>query len=393
MRTVIENGRLILPDRIEEGKKIVIENGKITKIVSNKEDIADAETIDAKGQYVAPGFVDIHVHGGGGCAFMDGDVESFCTVARAHCEHGTTSLLPTTLACKFEELDAALAGFEAAKKANKDGANMLGFNLEGPYFSLAQCGAQNPEYITPPKEEEYKYITEKYGKDVLMWCSAPELPGTAEFVRYLNKNGILASIAHTNAEYDEVLAGYEAGYRHVTHLYSGMTGVFRVNSFRHAGVVESAFLIDDLTVEVIADGCHLPKALLQLIYKIKGPDKIALVTDATNAAGQNVTESILGSKKNGIKVIIEDGVAKMPDRQSFAGSIATTDRLVRTMYKLAEVDLVDAVKMASLTPARIVGFGKTKGSIEKGKDADIVIFDDDINVSKTIIGGRTVFSK
>ena len=207
----------------------------------------------------------------------------------------------------------------------------------------------------------------------------------------IRDRGIVASIAHTNADYDDVLKGYEAGYRHVTHIYSGMTGVFRVNSYRHAGVVESAFLIDDLTVEVIADGCHLPKALLQLIYKIKGADRIALVTDATNAAGQNVTESILGSRKNGTRVIVEDGVAKLPDRQSFAGSVATTDRLVRNMYKLAEVKLVDAVRMASLTPARIIKKDINKGSIAAGKDADIVLFDDDINIKRTIIGGKTVF--
>ena len=224
-----------------------------------------------------------------------------------------------------------------------------------------------------------------------MWCSAPELEGAPEFASFLKQRGIVASIAHTNADYDKVLKGYESGYRHVTHLYSGMTGVFRVNSYRFAGVVESAFLIDDLTVEIIADGCHLPKALLQLIYKIKGADRIALVTDATNAAGQDVTESILGSKKNGLKVIVEDGVAKLPDRQSFAGSVATTDRLVRNMYKLAEVKLVDAVRMATLTPSRIIGVDNQKGSIAKGKDADIVIFDDDINVSATIIGGKVVY--
>lgn len=391
MRTLIKNGKIILPNRIVENKSVIINGNKIEAVIDDAKIGTDADyVIDAKGLYVSPGFVDIHVHGGGGYSFMDGDTESFLGVARAHAIHGTTSLLPTTLACTFEELKAALDAFDDAVKANKDGANMLGFNLEGPYFSLAQCGAQNPEYITPPQEKQYKEIAEKYNS-ILMWCSAPELEGAPEFARYLTEKGIVASIAHTNADYDDVVKGYEAGYRHVTHIYSGMTGVFRVNSYRHAGVVESAFLIDDLTVEVIADGCHLPKALLQLIYKIKGADRIALVTDATNAAGQNVTESILGSRKNGTRVIVEDGVAKLPDRQSFAGSVATTDRLVRNMYKLAEVKLVDAVRMASLTPARIIKKDINKGSIAAGKDADIVLFDDDINIKRTIIGGKTVF--
>lgn len=391
MKTIIKNGRIVFPQRIADGLSVIINDDKIEAITGSELSTEQFdEVIDAHGLYVSPGFIDIHVHGGGGYSFMDGDVASFLGVARAHAEHGTTSMLPTTLACTFDELKAALDVFDDAVAANKNGANMLGFNLEGPYFSLAQCGAQNPEYITPPNKEEYTEIAEKYNS-IIMWCSAPELEGAPEFARYLRKHGIIASIAHTNADYDEVLCGYEAGYRHVTHIYSGMTGVFRVNSYRHAGVVESAFLIDDLTVEVIADGCHLPKALLQLIYKIKGADRIALVTDATNAAGQNVTESILGSKKNGIPVIVEDGVAKLPDRQSFAGSVATTDRLVRTMHKLAEVKLTDAVRMATLTPARIIGRDAQKGSLAPGKDADIILFDDNINIERTIINGKTVY--
>lgn len=392
MRTLIKNGRIIFPQRIADGLSVIINNDTI-EAITNDIDVSEQfdAVIDANGLYVSPGFIDIHVHGGGGYSFMDGDVESFLGVARAHAEHGTTSMLPTTLACTFDELKAALDVFGSAVKANSNGATLLGFNLEGPYFSLEQCGAQNPEYITPPNKNEYTQITEKYNDIITMWCSAPELEGAPEFARYLRRHGIIASIAHTNADYDDVVRGYEAGYRHVTHIYSGMTGVFRVNSYRHAGVVESAFLIDDLTVEVIADGCHLPKALLQLIYKIKGADRIALVTDATNAAGQNVTESILGSRKNGIPVIVEDGVAKLPDRQSFAGSVATTDRLVRTMHKLAEVKLSDAVRMATLTPARIIGRDTQKGSLAPGKDADIILFDDDINVERTIINGKTVY--
>lgn len=392
MKKAIINGKIIYPHRISDGEAVIMENGKISSVVKNEDVPNDCEMIDANGNYVSPGFIDIHVHGGGGCSFMDGDVESFVGVAEAHMRHGTCSMLPTTLACKYDELIQTLEIFDDAKKANVHGADLIGFNLEGPYFSLEQCGAQNPEYITPPKKEEYTEIYKKYGKNIKIWCSAPELDGAYEFAAFAKERGIVASIAHTNADYDKVVKGYEAGYRHVTHLYSGMTGVFRVNSYRFAGVVESAFLIDDLTVEVIGDGCHLPKPLLQLIYKIKGADRIALVTDATNAAGQDVTESILGSKKNGVKVMVEDGVAKLPDRQSFAGSVATMDRLVRNMYKLAEVKLTDAVKMATLTPARIIGIDARKGSITPGKDADIVLFDDNINVKMTIINGNTVYT-
>jgi N-acetylglucosamine-6-phosphate deacetylase len=205
--------------------------------------------------------------------------------------------------------------------------------------------------------------------------------------------GILPALAHTDATYDEVIKGFEAGFTLATHLYSGMSIVSRRNAYRYAGAVESAFLIDDMFVEVIADGRHLPAPLLKLIYKIKGADRIALITDAMRSAGMPEGESILGSKKNGLHVIIEDGVAKLPDRSSFAGSVATTDRLVRTMITEAGISLPDAVRMMTHTPAVILNMQDRKGSLVEGKDADIVIFDNNINVSFTIVGGNIIYQK
>jgi N-acetylglucosamine-6-phosphate deacetylase len=209
----------------------------------------------------------------------------------------------------------------------------------------------------------------------------------------LRSKGILAAIAHTDAIYEEVLQAVEAGYKHVTHLYSAMSGVTRRNALRYAGVIESAFLLDELTVEIIADGIHLPPALLKLIYKIKGADKIALITDAMRAAGMPEGESILGSKQNGLKVIVEDNVAKLPDRSSFAGSVATADRLVRNMINLAGVPLCDAVKMITATPATIIGVENKKGTLETGKDADLVIFDESIIVQATMVMGKWLYKK
>lgn len=201
-------------------------------------------------------------------------------------------------------------------------------------------------------------------------------------------------MGHTSAVYEDVLQAFENGCTLATHLYSGMTGVIRKHSFRFAGGVESAFLIDEMNVEVIADGKHLPPSLLKLIYRTKGPDRIALVTDSIRAAGMpDGEESILGSLENGIKVIVEDGVAKLPDRTSFAGSVATTDRLVRNMVNLAGAPLCDAVRMASITPANIMGVSDTKGSLVPGKDADIVIFNDNVEIAKTIVKGRVVYDK
>jgi N-acetylglucosamine-6-phosphate deacetylase len=198
-------------------------------------------------------------------------------------------------------------------------------------------------------------------------------------------------VAHTDAIYEQVLEAFENGYTLITHLYSAMSGVTRRNAFRYAGVIESAYLLDGMDVEIIADGVHLPAPLLKLVYKIKGADRIALITDAMRAAGMPEGESVLGNMKNGLKVIVEDGVAKLPDRTSFAGSVATADRLVRTMVKMADVPLADAVRMITSTPARIMNVVDKKGSLVAGKDADIVLFDDEINIKMTMINGKVVY--
>jgi N-acetylglucosamine-6-phosphate deacetylase len=200
-------------------------------------------------------------------------------------------------------------------------------------------------------------------------------------------------MAHTDAIYEEALKAFENGYSLITHLYSGMSGVMRRNAYRYAGVIESAYIIDEMNVEIIADGSHLPASLLKLIYKIKGPGRIALVTDAMRGAGMPDGESIIGSLKRGMKVIIEDGVAKLPDRTAFAGSVATTDRLVRNMINLAGAPLIEAVRMATSTPASIMGLSDKKGSLIEGKDADIVIFDNNITIDTTIVKGKVVYSR
>jgi N-acetylglucosamine-6-phosphate deacetylase len=219
------------------------------------------------------------------------------------------------------------------------------------------------------------------------------LKGAIEFAHYLKSKGILVALAPTDAIYEEALIGFENGFTLATHFYSCMTGVTRKNVFRYAGVVECAYLIDEMDVEVIADGIHCPPPLLKLIYKIKGVDHIALITDSIRAAGMPEGESTIGSLRNGLKVIVEDGVAKLPDRSSFAGSVATADRLVRTMVTMADVPLTDAVRMITKTPASIVGVADRKGSLIPGKDADIVIFDDNIQVQMTIVQGRIIYYK
>jgi N-acetylglucosamine-6-phosphate deacetylase len=390
----IFNGKIITPSLIiESGTVVVNEDGIIEAVASGNIIVEDAFEIDAAQQYISPGFIDIHVHGGGGHDFMDGTDVAFLKIAEMHLQYGTTAMVPTTLTSDTESLWNTLIQYEIANAKNTKGASFLGMHIEGPYFAMSQRGAQMPEYIRDPNPDEYKTYINRFKTVIKRWSAAPELKGAINFGRYLQEAGIIASVAHTDAIYEDVVLASKNGYSLFTHLYSAMSGVTRKNGYRYAGVIESAFLLDEMDVEIIADGIHLPAPLLQLIYKIKGPDRISLITDAMRGAGMPEGESVLGNKDNGLKVLIEDGVAKLLDRTAFAGSVATTNRLVRTMIQMADIPLIDAIKMMSTTPARIMGVHATKGSLEVGKHADIVLFNEQIEIDKTIIKGEVLYSK
>lgn len=395
MRTIIENAALILPEGILKNGFVVCTDNIISQIGEglfgkyNDSDIV----IDAKGNYVSPGFIDMHTHGAGGHDFMDNTVEAYLGSARTHARYGTTSLVPTTLTSTTEELLDTFAVYEQAKEQNTDGADLLGLHLEGPYFAYNQRGAQDPKYLRNPEPEEYNLILAHGEKHIIRWSMAPELDGALELGRLLHSKGILASLGHTDALYEEVIEAYKNGFTHVTHLYSCMSTITRRNAYRYAGAVEATYMIDDMSVEIIADGIHLPKALLQYVCKFKSIDNIVLCTDSMRAAGMPDGEYILGSKDKGQAVIVEDGVAKLPDRSAFAGSVATADRLVRTMVEVAGISLFDAIKMITRNPARILGVDKTKGSLEPGKDADIIIFDSNISIQTTIVKGKVIYTQ
>lgn len=386
MRTIIKNAVVLTPFRKVAGA-VVVENGTITQVLEGDCPEEADLVIDAQGRYLSPGFIELHTHGAGGHDFMDGSIQAVQEACRIHMRHGTTALLPTTLSSQDSELFENLSNIVRAAQIREDMPEILGVHLEGPYFSPEQNAAQDKRYIKNPTPEEYQRIFANC-PSIKIWSVAPELPGAMEMGRWMKQNGIIGSIGHTNAVYEDVQQAIENGYSMVTHFFNGMSRLTRRDAKMYLGVAESGLCFDDLTVEIIADGCHLPPSLLKLIYKVKGPDRICLVTDSMRAAGTDVTESTLGSLKNGQRVVIEEGVAYMPGKTSFGGSIATADRLIRTMYHQADVPLTDAVKMMTVTPAKMLGVDERIGSIASGMDADLLVFDEDISISMVMIKGK-----
>lgn len=387
MKTKLK-GRLVTPSRIIENGDICFADGVITYVGSHRGDDALYETVDYGDKYISPGFIDMHLHGGGGADFMDGTEQAFLTASKTHLTHGTTTMLATTLTCPDEELFNIFDVFGRITERNEN-TNLYGLHLEGPYFAVSQKGAQDEKFIVAPKKEHYEKILEKGGKYIKRWSIAPEREGAMELGRRLVSLGILPSMGHSEAEYSTALEAYENGYTHLTHFYSGMSTITRKSGFRHLGLIESGYIIEGLTVEIIADGCHLPPELLRYIYKAKGPYRTALVTDSLRAAGTDAKTMFIGSKENGYEVIIEDGVAKLKDRSAFAGSIATADRLVRNMKNYADCGICDAVRMMTETPARIMSMND-RGALTEGKRADICVFDENINITDVYLKGQKV---
>ena len=368
-----------------------MEGGKITAITQEIPEHAD-HVIDAAGCYVSPGFIDLHTHGGGGHDYMDGTVEAFLGAGYAHLEHGTTALLPTTLTCSDEELFHTFDVYEEAASSDAPHPEFLGLHLEGPYFADSQKGAQDPRYLKTPDPEHYNRILDAC-KHIRRMTVAPELPGALELGAELKRRGILASMGHTDADYEDVLKAREYGYDFVTHFYSGMSTLRRINAYRHLGLIETAYLMDDLSVEIIADGKHLPPELLRLIVKNKSWDRICLVTDSMRGAGMpEGSRPKLGSLADGQDTVIMDGVAFLPDQSAFAGSVCTADRCIRTMVQLAGVPLLDAVRMMTINPARAIGVENRMGILRPGTDANICIFDENITIKSVIVAGKQVIS-
>lgn len=372
MLTQIINGRILTPQGWLRNGSVILRDGKILEVTNCDLAVIGAELIDAKGMYVVPGFIEMHVHGGGGADFQEGTEEAFRTAVKAHAKYGTTSIFPTLSSSTVPMIEKAV---ETCNKLMKEpDSPIMGLHLEGHYLNPNKAGAQMPEWLKNPDPNEYIPVVE-HSDCLARWDAAPELPGALQFGKYCAEKGVLPSIAHTNAEYSDVRSAFEVGFTHVTHFYNAMPGFHNKQGYKYEGTVESVYLIDDMTIECVADGIHVPPTILRMAYKVKGVERMALITDALAPAAAPKDAKAYDSR-----VYVEDGVCKLTGSGALAGSCATADRLIRTMVQQADVPLEDAVKMITDTPAHIMGIQGRKGTLSRGKDADIVVLDDKLKV-------------
>lgn len=390
---LIKNAAVVFPDSIKHSCNVLTLNGKISDCDFRGDPPENTEIINAEGNYLLPGFIDIHIHGGGGADFMDATPEAFETAVKAHLRHGTTTLVPTAMSASEKDLTAFLKAFKSFRKNSKYGALTPGVHLEGPYFSGASAksgGAQPRDILRLPDINEVERLLKTADGDILRWDAAPELPGADEFARCMTDNGILCAIAHSNADSEEAQRGIDCGFSHVTHFYNAVTTYHKTGQTVYGGIVETAYLNSGVTVELICDGKHIPRDILKLALKIKGVNSVAAITDAMRLSGTDMRQGKLGSLANGTDVIADDGVAKLPDMSSFAGSVATMDRCLKVLCLDYGISLTDASVMLSGTPARLLRLGSTKGRIQNGMDADMVLVNREMAVMCVISNGKVV---
>lgn len=388
MRTIIFNGKVISHQTLIPFGGVTIDDGIISSVFSGEPDELDnCRSIDADGLFISPGFIDTHIHGGGGADVMDGTAEAVLHIAKIHEKYGLTSFVPTTLTASGERISKACAAIREAQSVQRNGATILGIHLEGPFISTAYKGAQNPEFLLKPSIENYLGITGG-GENVLRVSMAPELNGAFELARYLADKKILCSVAHSQAGYKIMREAADNGFSHITHMFNGMSGLTSPDYYCQAGVIESALELDSYSAEVICDGCHMPPEMIRLLIKCKKQDRVMLTSDATCPTDMPPGIYDLG----GLPVLVSDGVAMLTDRSSFAGSIATADRLVRNAVHAVGLSMVSAVNMLSYNVAKSIGLDHEIGSLDIGFKADVLLFDENVDIKLVIHNGQITYN-
>ena len=391
-KLLVFRGQIVLPDRIQRGA-IVVRDGRIAEVLDASTTLpVEATIVDASDGYLSPGFVDLHVHGGAGGDFMDGTPEAFRLALRSHARHGTTRMAITTTVATHEQILATLELTRQFRRTpDVNGARVMGAHFYGPYFRYEARGAHPGGPIRPAIPQEFEQYLE-YSDDLVTATVAPEIGGAKEFALACRSKGVRTNVGHSWATFDQMTeAVKEWGVRHVDHLYCAMSDKTKLRQFQmypmQGGVLEATLYYDDLTTEVIADGKHLDAGLLLLALKIKGPDRLALVTDCNRALDMPDGNYMIGPQVGGEPLMKRDGVGLMPDGTALASSVEGMDHMIRTFARLTARPLWEVIRMASLTPARIAGRDRELGSLEPGKQADVVIFDHDLNVQRVFIDG------
>lgn len=382
----ITNGRLVLPDRVADDLAIVINGSRIVDIAPPESLPPTLDRIDAGGRYIAPGLIDIHTHGAQNHVFNEASPEAFLAITQAHLAHGTTALLATTVTGPVPDLVQCLTFSRTWMAQAQPGAHILGVHLEGPYFAPAQAGAQDPRHLRTPDDDSVATLL-AHADVVKIVSFAPELPAAVELTGQLRARGIVAAAGHSAAREEDLVPAIQAGLSHVIHIWSAQSSTIREGPWRKPGLLEVSLVYDDLTVEMIADNRHLPPTLMKLAYRSIGPDRLCIVSDATSGAGLPDGAHF---RMGGMEYLVEDGVGMMLDRSAFGGSTTFLNEMIPVLVETVGVPLHEAVRMASLNPARVIGVDDRKGSLASGKDADLVIFDANFTPRCVMLQGQWV---
>lgn len=374
---LIKNIKIVFPDSIVPGS-VVIQNDKIYKIFLNHNPRYDGETLDGENLYLSPGFIDIHIHGALGCDTMDATKESLSNISNTILQHGVTSFLPTTMTCSKEDIRKAIQNISEVMKSNSLDNNILGVHLEGPFISKEKIGAQNPNFLLEPSVENFKDIVGDYEEIIKIVTLAPEIDGANELISYLKEKNIVASIGHSNAKYEQTLESIKQGISHATHLYNAMSSF----NHREPGAV-GAILNSNITAECILDGVHIHYGALDIALKIKSTNKIILITDAMSACCMKDGNYSLG----GQDVIVKDSSARLKNG-ALAGSVLTLDKAVKNVKDNLDIPLYEIIKLLTINPSKVCGTQRTKGIIKENYDADLILFDEDINIKHVFVGGK-----